>query len=62
MGGGGRLTSEKLEKKIAELNQRLKEQSEDKKLAESVKVMKKDYLPLNISADAGNGAIGYKAV
>jgi transposase len=45
MGGGGGLTSEKLEKKIAELNQRLKEQPEDKKLAKAVKVMKKDYLP-----------------
>jgi len=45
MGGGGGLTSEKLEKKIEELNQRLKEQPEDKKLAKAVKVMKKDYLP-----------------
>jgi transposase len=45
MGGGGGLTSEKLEKKIEELNQRLKEQPEDKKLAKAVKMMNKDYLP-----------------
>jgi transposase len=45
MGGGGGLNAEKLEEKIAELNQRLKEQPEDKKLAQAVKVMQKDYLP-----------------
>jgi len=46
LGGGGEIDAEKLEKKIAELNQRLKEQPEDKKLAKAVKVMEKDYLPL----------------
>jgi transposase len=45
MGGGGEIDAEKLEKKIAELNQRLKEKPEDKKLAKAVKVMEKDYLP-----------------
>jgi transposase len=45
MGGGGGIDAEKLEKKIAELNQRLKEQPGDKKLAKAVKVMEKDYLP-----------------
>jgi hypothetical protein len=45
LGGGGEIDAEKLEKKIAELNQRLKEQPEDKKLAKAVKVMEKDYLP-----------------
>jgi hypothetical protein len=45
MGGGGELTAEKLEQKIAELNQRLKEKPEDKKLAKAVKVMGKDCLP-----------------
>ena len=39
------MDAEKLEKKIAELNQRLKEQPEDKKLAKAVKKMEKDYLP-----------------
>ena len=45
MGGGGEINAEKLEKKIAELNQRLKEKPEDKKLAKAVKVMEKDCLP-----------------
>jgi hypothetical protein len=45
MGGGGGIDAEKLERKIAELNQRLKEQPENKKLAKTVKVMEKDYLP-----------------
>ncbi len=45
LGGGGGIDAEKLEKKIAELNQRLKEKPEDKKLAKAVKVMEKDYLP-----------------
>jgi len=45
LGGGGEIDAEKLEKKIAELNQRLKEKPEDKKLAKAVKVMEKDYLP-----------------
>ena len=43
--GGGEIDAEKLEKKIEELNRRLKEQPEDKKLAKAVKVMEKDYLP-----------------
>jgi transposase len=45
MGGKGGLDAEKLEKKIAELNQRLKEQPGDKKLAKAVKKMETDYLP-----------------
>lgn len=45
MGGGGGMDAEKLEKKIAELNRRLKEQPEDKKLAKAVKSMETDYLP-----------------
>lgn len=45
MGGGGGIDAEKLEKKIAELNQRLKEQPQDKKLAKAVKKMERDYLP-----------------
>lgn len=45
MGGGGGINAVKLEKKIAELNRRLREKPEDKKLAKAVKVMEKDYLP-----------------
>ena len=45
LGGGGEIDAEKLERKIAELNQRLKGKPEDKKLAKAVKVMEKDYLP-----------------
>src|SRR3989304_6340399 len=45
LGGGGGIDVRKLGEKIAELNQRLKEQPEDKKLAKAVKVMEKDYLP-----------------
>ncbi len=45
LGGGGEINAEKLEKKIAELNQRLKEKPEDKKLAKAVKAMEKEYLP-----------------
>jgi transposase len=44
-GNGGGLDAEKLERKIAELNQRLKEQSGNKKLAKVVKKMETDYLP-----------------
>jgi transposase len=44
-GSGGGIDAEKLEKKIAELNRRLKEQPEDKKLAQAVKKMETDYLP-----------------
>ena len=45
MGGGEGINAEKLEKKIAELNQRLREQPEDKQLAQAVKKMETDYLP-----------------
>src|SRR4030042_6693605 len=45
MGGDGGIDAEKLEKKIAELNQRLREKPEDKKLAKAVKKMERDYLP-----------------
>jgi transposase len=45
LGRGGGIDAEKLEKKIGELNQRLREQPADKKLAKAVKVMEKDYLP-----------------
>lgn len=45
MGGGGEIDAAKMEQKIAELNRRLKEKPEDKKLAKAVKVMEKDYLP-----------------
>ena len=45
MGGGGEIDAEKLEKMIAELNQRLREQPEDKKLAKAAKKMERDYLP-----------------
>ncbi len=45
LGGKGGLDAEKLEQKIQELNQRLKEKPEDKKLAKAVKVIEKDYLP-----------------
>jgi hypothetical protein len=45
IGGGGGIPAEKLEKKIEELNQRLREKPEEKKLAKAVKVMEKDYLP-----------------
>jgi hypothetical protein len=44
-GNGGGMHAEKLEKKIAELNQRLKKQPGDKKLAKAVKKMETDYLP-----------------
>lgn len=43
--GGGEINSEALKKKIDELNQRLKEQPEDKKLAKAVRTLEKDYLP-----------------
>jgi transposase len=44
-GSSGGIDAEKLEKKIAELNQRLKEQPENKKLTKAVKKMETDYLP-----------------
>ena len=45
MGGGGPIDAEKLEKKIQELNERLKEEPPDKKLAKAVKKLGQDYLP-----------------
>ena len=44
-GSGGGIEAEKLEKKIVELNQRLKAQPENKKLAKAIKKMATDYLP-----------------
>jgi len=44
-GGKGGIDAERLEKKIDELNRRLREQPEDKKLAKAVKVLEKEYLP-----------------
>lgn len=45
LGRGGEINAEKLERKIGELNQRLKEKPQDKKLAKAVKVIEKEYLP-----------------
>lgn len=45
MGGNGELDAEKLARKIAELNQRLKEKPQDKKLAKAVRGLEKDCLP-----------------
>lgn len=45
MGEEGPIDAEKLEKKIQELNQRLKADPDDKKLAKAVKTMSEDYLP-----------------
>ena len=45
MGEGGPIDAEKLEKKIQELNERLKEEPPDKKLAKAVKKLGQDYLP-----------------
>lgn len=45
LGGGGEINAEKLEQKIGELNQRLKDKPDDKKLAKAVKKMEQDYLP-----------------
>jgi len=45
MGEDGPIDADKLEKKIQELNERLKENPEDKKLAKAVKKMREDYLP-----------------
>ncbi len=44
-GSGGGIDAEKLEKKVTELNQRLKEQPENKKLVKAIKKMETDYLP-----------------
>jgi transposase len=45
MGEDGPIDADKLEKKIQELNEILKEDPEDKKLAKAVKKMQEDYLP-----------------
>ena len=45
MGGKGGLDADKLERKIAELNQRLQDKPEDKKLAKAVRVLEQDCLP-----------------
>jgi transposase len=45
LGGGGEIDAQKLERKIAELNQRLKEKPTDKKLAKAIKTIEQDYLP-----------------
>jgi transposase len=44
-GGKGEIDAEKLEKKIQELNERLKQKPEDKQLAKAVKALTKDCLP-----------------
>jgi transposase len=44
-GGKGEIDAEKLEKKIRELNERLKQKPDDKKLAKAVKTLSKDCLP-----------------
>jgi transposase len=45
LGEEGPIDAEKLEKKIQELNERLKEDPDDKKLAKAIKTLKTDYLP-----------------
>jgi transposase len=45
MGGNGEMTSEKLKDKMAALNERLKQQPEDKSLKKAVKILEKDHLP-----------------
>jgi transposase len=45
VGEDGPIDSEKIEKKIEELNERLRADPKDKKLAKSVRKMEKDYLP-----------------
>lgn len=45
MGEDARIDSEKLKKKIEELNERLKKNPKDKKTAKAVKKLEKDYLP-----------------
>lgn len=45
LGDGGEIDSEKLKKKIDELNKRLSEKPEDKKLAKAVRTLERDYLP-----------------
>ena len=45
MGGNGGVTSEKLKEKVSRLNERLKQNPEDKPLKKAVKTLEKDYLP-----------------
>lgn len=45
MGGKGGIRSEKLKEKMAELNERLRQQPKDKQLKKAVKTLEKDYLP-----------------
>jgi transposase len=44
-GRKGEIDAEKLEKRIRELNERLRQKPDDKKLAKAVKTLTKDYLP-----------------
>jgi transposase len=45
MGGKGGIDAEKLKAKVTELNERLRQQPEDKPLKKAVKTLQKDYLP-----------------
>jgi len=45
LGGKGGLDAEKLQRKVDELNERLKQQPEDKKLKKAVKTLEKKHLP-----------------
>jgi len=45
MGGQGGVSAEKLKEKVAELNQRLQKQPEDKGLKTALKTLERDYLP-----------------
>ena len=45
MGGKGGIRSEKLKEKMAELNERLRQQPKDKQLKKAVKTLEKDHLP-----------------
>jgi transposase len=45
LGGKGGIEAEKLKAKVAELNERLRQQPQDKPLKKAVKTLEKDYLP-----------------
>jgi len=45
MGGKGGISAKRLEEKVAELNQRLKEKPADKKLKKAIKVLEEKHLP-----------------
>jgi transposase len=45
MGGNGGLSSEKLKEKMAALNERLRQQPEDKSLKKALKTLERDHLP-----------------